>query len=55
MKLLIKNEADRNYIFNSMNFKIFDIKSNRDKLLSYCLRSEGFRFIDIADDYQDTS
>ena len=53
VKLLIKNEADREYIFNSMNFKIFDIKSNRDKLLSYCLRAEGFRFIDIADDYQE--
>ncbi len=33
VELLIKNEADREYIFNSMNFKIFDIKSNRDKLL----------------------
>lgn len=53
VKLLIKNESDREYIFNSMNFKIFDIKSNRDKLLSYCLRAEGFRFIDIADDYQE--
>ncbi len=52
VKLLIKNEMDREYIFNSMNFKIFDIKSDKNKLLSYCLRAEGFRFIDIGDDYQ---
>ena len=52
VKLLIKNEMDREYIFNSMNFTIFDIKSDGNKLLSYCLRAEGFRFIDIADDYQ---
>lgn len=52
VKLLIKNEADREFVFNSMGFKIFDMKSSKDKLLSYCLRAEGFRFIDIADDYQ---
>ncbi len=52
VKLLIKNEADREFIFNSMGFGIFDIKSDKDKLVSYCLRAEGFRFIDIGDDYQ---
>lgn len=52
VKMLIKNEADREFIFNSMGFEIYDIKSNEDKLLSYCRRVEGFRFIDIADDYQ---
>ncbi len=52
VKLLIKNEADREFMFNSMGFKIFDIKSDGNKLLSYCLRAEGFQFIDIGDDYQ---
>ena len=52
VKLLIKNEMNREDMFNSMNFEIFDIKSDGNKLLSYCRRAEGFRFIDIADDYQ---
>ena len=55
VKLSIKNETDREFVFNSMGFGIYDIKSDGEKLLSYCLRAEGFRFIDIADDYQRNS
>lgn len=52
VKLSIKNEADKEFIFNSMGFEIYDIKSNENKFLSYCRRAEGFRFIDTPDDYQ---
>lgn len=52
VKLSIKNEADKEFIFNSMGFEIYDIKSNENNFLSYCRRAEGFRFIDIGDDYQ---
>ena len=31
MKLSIKNEADKEFIFNSMGFEIYDIKSNENK------------------------